>query len=107
MSGHHVVPVRLYVAVFMSLMAFTTITVAVAYLDLGALNNVVMLGIAVTKATLVILYFMHVRYATRMIPVVLVAAVLWLLILFGFTMSDYVTRGWLGAGAPWPAPWSR
>ncbi|HEX9799478.1 MAG TPA: cytochrome C oxidase subunit IV family protein [Thermoanaerobaculia bacterium] len=106
MSGHHVVPVRLYVAVFMSLMAFTTITVAVAYLDLGALNNVVMLGIAVTKATLVILYFMHVRYATRMIPVVLVAAVLWLLILFGFIMSDYVTRGWLGAGAPWPAPWS-
>jgi cytochrome c oxidase subunit IV len=106
MSGHHVVPVKLYFAVFAALMAFTAITVAVAYLDLGPLNNVVMLTIAVTKATLVVLYFMHVRYATRMIPVVVLAAVLWLLILFGFTMSDYLTRGWLGAGAPWPAPWS-
>lgn len=106
MSGPHVVPVKVYLAIFGALMAFTAVTVAVAFVDLGALNNLVMLGIAVTKATLVVLYFMHVRYSTRLIPVVAVSGFLWLLILFGFTMSDYLSRGWLGAGAPWPTPWT-
>lgn len=105
MSGHHVVPVRLYVTIFVSLMVLTAITVAVAFVDLGPLNNLVMLGIAVGKATLVVLYFMHVRYSTRLIPLVAGAGVFWLLILFGFTMSDYLTRGWLGAGSAWPTPW--
>ena len=106
MSGPHVVPVKIYLTIFAALMIFTAITVAVAFVDLGPLNNVVMLGIAVVKATLVVLFFMHVRYSTRLIPVVAVGGFLWLLILFGFTMSDYLSRGWLGAGAPWPAPWS-
>ena len=105
MSEHHVVPVKLYLAVFGALMFFTAITVAVAFFDLGALNNVVMLGIAITKATLVVMYFMHVRYSTRLIPLVAAGGFFWLLILFGITMSDYLSRGWLGAGAPWPAPW--
>jgi cytochrome c oxidase subunit 4 len=105
MSDHHVVPVKLYVAVFASLMVLTAITVVVAYFDLGPLNNLVMLGIAFTKATLVVLYFMHVRYATRLTALVAAGGVLWLLFLFGFTMADYLSRGWLGAGAPWPAPW--
>lgn len=107
MSGHHVVPVRTYLLIFAALMVFTAITVAVAFVDLGALNNLVMLGIAVTKATLVVLYFMHVRYSTRLIPLVAVGGFLWLVILFGFTMSDYLSRGWLGAGLPWPTTWSR
>ena len=107
MSGNHVVPVRLYLVIFLALMVFTAITVAVAFLDLGLLNNVVMLGIAVAKATLVVLYFMHVRYSTRLIPVVVAAGVFWLLLLFGLTMGDYVSRGWLGAGAAWPTPWER
>ena len=106
MSGPHVVPVKTYLTIFAALMIFTAITVAVAFVDLGPLNNLVMLGIAVVKATLVVLFFMHVRYSTRLIPVVAVGGFLWLLILFGFTMSDYLSRGWLGAGAPWPAPWS-
>lgn len=105
MSEHHVVPVKLYLAVFGALMVLTAITVAVAFVDLGALNNVVMLGIAIFKATLVVLYFMHVRYSTRLIPVVALGGFLWVFLLFGFTMADYMTRGWLGAGAPWPAPW--
>jgi len=107
MSGPHVVPVKTYLTIFAALMIFTAITVAVAFVDLGPLNNIVMLLIAVVKATLVVLFFMHVRYSTRLIPVVAVGGFLWLLILFGFTMSDYLSRGWLGAGAPWPAPWSR
>jgi cytochrome c oxidase subunit 4 len=102
MSEHHVVPVRVYLAIFAALMVFTAITVAVAFFDLGALNNVVMLSIAVIKATLVVLFFMHVRYSTRLIPLVVAGGVFFLLILLGITMSDYLTRGWLGAGSSWP-----
>jgi cytochrome c oxidase subunit 4 len=107
MSEHHVVPVKTYLAIFGILMVGTAITVAAAFVDLGALNNVVMLGIAIFKATLVVLFFMHVKYSTRLIHVVAACGFLWLLILFGITMSDYLTRGWLGAGAPWPTPWER
>jgi cytochrome c oxidase subunit 4 len=102
MSGHHVVPVRVYLAIFAALMVFTAITVAVAFFDLGALNNVVMIAIAVVKASLVALFFMHVRYSTRLIPIVVTGGVFFLLVLLGITMSDYVSRGWLGAGWVWP-----
>ena len=63
-SGHHVAPTSLYIRIFLALMVGTIITVAVAFVDLGALNNVVMLAIACTKALLVVLYFMHVRWNT-------------------------------------------
>jgi cytochrome c oxidase subunit IV len=104
MSEHHVVPVRIYLAVFGSLIVLTATTVAAAFVDLGALNNVVMLGIAILKASLVVAFFMHVKYSTRLIPVIAIGGFLWLLILFGITMSDYLARGWLGAGTPWPSP---
>ena len=94
MSGH-VAPKSMYYAVFAALMVGTAITVAVAFVDLGALNNVVMLGIAMTKATLVVLYFMHVRWSTRLTWVVAASGFFWLLILFGLTMQDYLTRGWV------------
>ena len=94
MSGH-VAPIRLYLTVFGILMIGTLLTVIVAFYDLGALNNVVMLSIACIKATIVVLYFMHVRWGTRLTWVVAVAGVFWLLIMFSFTMSDYLTRGWL------------
>lgn len=106
MSGHHVVPVRVYLAVFAALMVFTAVTVAAAFVDLGALNNVVMLAIAVAKAALVVMFFMHVRYSTRLIPVVVFGGVFFLLVMFGITMSDYVSRGLLGAGSAWPRPWA-
>jgi cytochrome c oxidase subunit 4 len=82
------------------LMLLTAVTVAAAFVDLGPLNNVVMLGIALFKASLVALIFMHVKYSTRMIPVVAVGSLFFLVILFAITMSDYLSRGWLGAGAP-------
>ena len=106
MSEHHVVPIRVYLLVFGALMLFTAITVAAAFVDLGVLNNVVMLSIAVVKATLVVLFFMHVKYSTRLIPVVAVGGAFFLLILFAITMSDYLSRGWLGAGSSWPVPWA-
>lgn len=81
--------------IFGLLMIGTAITVVVAYFDLGALNNIVMLTIACTKALLVVLYFMHVRWGTRLTWVVAASGFVWLLILFGFTLSDYLTRGWV------------
>jgi cytochrome c oxidase subunit 4 len=94
--SEHVVPLRIYYAVFAALMVFTAVTVGVAYVDLGRLNVVVALTIAVTKAILVILYFMHVRYGTRLTRVVVASGFFWLLVLISFTMSDVVSRGWLG-----------
>ncbi len=94
MSGH-VAPKSMYYAVFAALIVGTGLTVAVAFVDLGALNNVLMLGIACTKALLVILFFMHVRWGTRLTWVVVASGFVWLLILFGITMTDYLTRGWV------------
>ncbi len=94
----HVVPVRIYVAVFAALLVLTAVTTAVAFVNLGALNVVIMLAIAVTKATLVVLYFMHVRYSSRLTWVVVSGGFAWLLVIIGFTLSDFVTRGLLGFG---------
>jgi cytochrome c oxidase subunit 4 len=85
----------MYYLVFLALLVGTGLTVAVAFVDLGALNNVLMLGIAMTKALLVILFFMHVRWGTRLTWVVAASGFVWLLILFGLTMTDYLSRGWV------------
>ena len=74
------------------LMLGTAITVWVAYLDLGPLNTVVALGIACTKATLVVLFFMHVKYSTRLTWAVVCGSVFWLFILLALTYNDYLTR---------------
>lgn len=94
MSGH-VAPKSMYYGVFLALLVGTAATVGVAFVDLGAMNNVLMLGIAMTKALLVILFFMHVRWSSRLTWVVIASGFLWLLILFGITMTDYLTRGWV------------
>ncbi len=91
----HFIGVRVYLAVFAALFVLTAATVWVAFHDWGFLNTPIALGIAVVKATLVVLYFMHVRYTTRLTQVVVVSGFLWLLILFSFTLSDYASRGWL------------
>jgi cytochrome c oxidase subunit IV len=85
----------MYYAVFLALLAGTGLTVAAAFIDMGAMNNVAMLAIAGIKATLVILFFMHVRWSTRLTWVVAMAGFFWLLILFGVGMADYLTRGWV------------
>jgi cytochrome c oxidase subunit IV len=94
MSGH-VVSVRIYFTIFATLLVLTAATVIVSGLDLGALNTIVALTIAVTKALLVILYFMHVRYSTRLTWLVVSAGFAWLGILIVFTMSDVLTRSWV------------
>jgi cytochrome c oxidase subunit 4 len=94
--GHeHVTPLSVYLAIFGALMVLTIVTVAVAWVDLGTLNILVALGVAVVKATLVVLYFMHVKYSSKLTWIVIGAGVFWLLILLGLIMGDYLTRGWL------------
>ena len=94
-TGHHIAPVRLYVFIFGALIVGTILTVVVASFDLGPLNNIVMLTVACAKALLVVLYFMHVRWSTRLTWVVAASGFFWLLILFVLTMSDYMSRGWI------------
>jgi cytochrome c oxidase subunit 4 len=92
--SEHIVPRSVYYLVFAALMVGTAVTVGVAFVDLGAFNAVVALTIAVIKATLVVLFFMHVRYATRLTWAVVLGSVFWLGILLALTFSDYLTRAW-------------
>ncbi len=95
MSAGHVAPKRMYYMVFAALIVGTILTYAAAMVDMGPLNNIVMITIACTKATLVILFFMHVRWSSRLTWVVAMSGFFWLLILFSIGMSDYLTRGWV------------
>ncbi|MBI4264516.1 MAG: cytochrome C oxidase subunit IV family protein [Acidobacteria bacterium] len=115
MAGH-VSPKSTYYTIFGSLMMLTAITVAAAFTNLGMLNFPVALSIAIIKATLVILFFMHLKYSSRLTKLICGAAFFFLMILFGLTLSDYLSRGWFvsprgtaGAGTqltigPPPAP---
>ena len=90
----HIVSPKLYYVIFAALTVLTVVTWSVAKLDLGKMNAVVALTIAVIKATLVVLYFMHVRYSSRLIWVIFASALFWMGILFALTLSDYWTRSW-------------
>lgn len=94
--SEHIVSRKIYYAIFGALIVGTGLTVAAAFVDLDYIfhgaNTVVALTIAVFKATLVVLYFMHVRYSSRLTWVIVVAGIFWLSIMFVFTISDYMTR---------------
>ena len=93
MKAEPVVPVRVYLLVFLSLLALTGLTTGVAFFDLGGgVNNAIAITIAVCKGLLVILYFMHVRYSDKLTWVFAAAGFFWLLILIGGTMDDVLTR---------------
>ena len=89
-----IVPTRVYYLVFAALMAGTYLTVQAAYFDLGPLNTVAAVGIAIIKATLVVLFFMHVKYSSRLTWAVVAGSLFWLGILLVLTYSDYLTRAW-------------
>ena len=94
--SEHIVPVRVYVTIFLILLVGTALTVMAARIDFPwQLNTIVAMTIAITKATFVVLYFMHVRYSTRLVWVIIGAALFWMAILFAFTLADYYTRAWL------------
>ena len=94
MSGH-VSPKSLYYAIFGSLMVLTAITVGVAFINLGPFNFPVAISIAIIKATLVILFFMHVKYSSRLTKLVVATGFFFLMVLFTLTLTDYLSRGWL------------
>ena len=97
----HVVPKKLYFSIFGALLAMTVLTTGMAYVDLGPWNTVVALVIACCKATLVVLFFMHWRWSTRLVRAVILSALLWLAILIGLTTTDFFSRGW----TPIPEGW--
>jgi cytochrome c oxidase subunit 4 len=94
--SEHIVSKKVYFVIFGALMILTIITVAVATLDLGPFNAIVALIIAAFKALLVVLYFMHVRYSSRLTWAFVGAGFFWLALLFALTLSDYFSRLWLG-----------
>lgn len=90
----HITPRRTYYLVFAALMILTATTTGVAFIDMGPFNVVVALVIAFIKATLVVLFFMHVLHVTHLTKVFVVAGIVWLAILIALTLNDYLTRGW-------------
>ncbi len=92
---HPVASVKTYALVFAALIALTITTVAVSKIELGEYNFVVAMTIAVIKASLVVWFFMHVRNSSSMTRLFVVAGLFWMAILIVFTVSDYISRGWL------------
>lgn len=95
-GGDHIVPIPIYFAIFAALIVLTWVTAGVATLDLGRLNIVVALAIAIFKASLVLFFFMHVKYGTRLTKMVVLVGVYWLVLLLGIVMVDIMTRTWMG-----------
>jgi cytochrome c oxidase subunit 4 len=97
----HIVPVRTYVVIFLALIVLTWVTTAIAFIDLGPFNVYVALTIAVIKATLVVLFFMHVKYSERVTKIYVAAGFFWLIIMIGMVLIDYISRTWLPINGAW------
>jgi cytochrome c oxidase subunit 4 len=95
MSSVHVSPLSTYLSIFAALMVLSAITVGAAFVNLGAFNPLVALAIACIKATLVVLFFMHVKYSSRLTKLTVVLSLFFVAILFAETMMDYASRGFL------------
>ena len=94
-APHHQAPLAIYFAVFGALMILTILTVWVSRIDLGhGMNTLVAMAIAIVKATVVILWFMHVIHSPRLTWIVVISSFLWLAVMFALFFSDYLTRGW-------------
>jgi|SRR3569832_762108 len=94
-GAHHVVPKRVYFAVFFALIVLTWVTAFVSTVDLGRWNIFVALAIAICKASLVVLFFMHVWYSTRLTKMIVMSSIFWLFLLLFLTMADIWTRNWM------------
>ena len=96
-TNEHITSSRLYVAIWVILMVLTGTTVFAASVDLGIVNIVVALLIATIKGTLVVLFFMHLKYSPKLTMVTVIAAMFFMFLLFSLSMTDYLTRDWLTA----------
>ena len=95
-SEHHIVPKRIYFAVFLALIVLTWVTTYISTVDLGRWNIFVALAIAIFKASIVALFFMHVWYSTRLIKMIVMCSVFWLILMLFITMTDIWTRTLMG-----------
>ncbi len=93
-AEHHIVSPLQYSFVFLSLLVGTAITVVAANIDLGVFNPIIALAIACTKAVIVILFFMHVKYQTNLIKMTVGAGFFTFIVLITMTLSDYMSRAW-------------
>jgi cytochrome c oxidase subunit IV len=93
-APHHQASLVSYFVIFFALMALTVITVWISRIDLGAMNTAVAMAVAIVKALLVILWFMHVIHSPRMTWIVVISSFLWLAVMFALFFSDYLTRVW-------------
>ena len=92
MSQNHTISLKTYVAVLVTLLVLTVITVYVAFIDLGVMNDVAAMGIATTKATLVLLYFMHIRFEKRIYPTMIMVVLVVYAVFIVLTFVDYAFR---------------
>lgn len=99
--SEHITSVKTYVAVFLGLLCLTALTTGVAFIDLHAMNTVIALAIATAKMLLVMLFFMHLKYSSRLTKLTVLAAFFWLALLISLTLSDEFTRHW----TPTPTNW--
>ena len=100
-AGHHIVPVRVYIGIILTLMVLTIVTVLAAFVDFGIFNLVIALAIAVIKALLVVMFFMHLKYSVRILWLYAGAGVAFFIILIAFLLSDYRSREWLSRPQAW------
>jgi cytochrome c oxidase subunit 4 len=101
--SEHIVPKKTYLLVWMSLLILLGVTVAVSYIPLGWMNAFAAVAIAITKAVIIIMFFMHVRYSPRLLWIFVGAGFFWLAILFALTFGDYFTRMYM----PHPTIWTQ
>jgi cytochrome c oxidase subunit 4 len=92
--AHHIVSPKTYALILLALLVGTATTVWASYVDLGIWNPVIALAIACTKATLVVLFFMHVKYSSKLTMLTILAGIFMFLTLIGMTLADYITRAW-------------
>ena len=93
-AEHHIVPPIHYVYVYIALLIGTALTVIAANVDMGVFNPIVALAIASTKMVIVILFFMHAKYQSRLIKMTIGSGFFLFLVLITMTMTDYISRAW-------------
>jgi len=93
-SQHHVVSPMIYLGVFITLLIFTGLTVAASFVEMGVFNPIVALAIGCIKAVIVVLFFMHVKYSSKLTKLTVFAGIFTFLVLIGMTLADYFSRAW-------------
>jgi cytochrome c oxidase subunit 4 len=91
---HHVTPPIVYMIIFGCLLVLTGVTVGASFIEMGVFNPIIALAIGVVKATLVVLFFMGVKYSTKLTKLTVFAGLFTFLVLIGMTLSDYISRAW-------------